>query len=219
MDRLTADTLVVMARQPVPGTVKTRLARRIGAAPAAALYAAFLADIAVRLAHPSWRLLWAVTPGDADLSPLVGASAAHLPQRGADLAARMANVFADLFDRGAGRVVMIGADAPHLGCDSIAAAFAALASADVVLLPTRDGGYCLVGQAAPHDLFRGVDMGTPAVWAQTQARVAALRLSAATLPASFDIDEWDDLVALRQQIESGAVHLPRTAAALAGLPR
>ena len=209
------DVLVVMARQPTPGTVKTRLARRIGDAAACAIYRAFLMDIAATLGGGPWRLTWAVTPADADLRPIVGAGADCLAQRGADLAERMGGAFADLFARGAERVVMIGADAPHLGAAGIAAAFAALDGADVVLTPTRDGGYCLVGQRASHDLFRGIPMGTDRVFAQTQARVTALGLRAAVQPAPFDVDEWADVEDLRALIDGGEVSLPITAAALA----
>ncbi len=218
---MTAAVLVVMARQPRPGTVKTRLARRVGADAACALYRAFLADIAARLAPPAgapaWRLLWAVTPADADLRSLVGAGATQVAQRGADLAARMRHVVADLFAGGAARLVMIGADAPHLEPATVTAAFAALDAADVVLTPTRDGGYCLIGLRAPHDLFTGVAMGTPAVLAQTRARADAEGLRVTLLPGTFDVDEWEDLLALRALIDTGTVALPHTAASLATL--
>lgn len=211
------DVLVVMARQPTPGAVKTRLARRIGAAAACALYRAFLSDIAAALGGGPWRLTWAVTPADADLRPLVGAAAECLAQRGEDLGARMAHVFADLFARGAARVVMIGADAPHLGAAAVAAAFRALDAADVVLTPTRDGGYCLIGQRAPRDLFRGIAMGTDRVFAETRERLALLGLRADIQPATFDIDEWDDVLALRDVLARGEVSLPHTSEALASL--
>ena len=171
-----ADVLVVMARQPVPGAVKTRLARHVGADAACALYRAFLTDIAAGLGAGPWRLTWAVTPADVDLRPIVGAGSDCFPQRGADLGERMASCFDDLFGGGAARVVMIGADVPHLGASAVAAAFAALDTADVVLTPTRDGGYCLVGQRRPHDLFRGIEMGTDRVFAQTMERIAGLGL-------------------------------------------
>lgn len=212
-----ADVLVVMARQPTPGAVKTRLARRIGDAAACALYRACLVDIAATLGGGRWQLVWAVTPAEADLRPIVGAGAACLAQRGADLGARMQQVFADLFSRGIARAVMIGADAPHLGAAAIAAAFAALDEVDVVLTPTRDGGYCLVGLRAPHDIFRGVDMGSERVLAQTMACLRSRGLRAALQPETFDIDEWEDVLALRALLDGGVVSLPEIAAVLATL--
>lgn len=212
-----ADVLVVMARQPTPGAVKTRLAARIGNAATCALYRGFLTDIAATLGDCPWRLIWAVTPPDGDLRPIVGATADCLAQRGDDLGGRMRHCFADLFAAGAGRVVMIGADAPHLGRERVAAAFAALDEADAVLTPTRDGGYCLVGQNADRDLFSGITMGGPHVFAETVRRIAALGLRPSIQPGTFDVDEWGDLVLLRQLLKDGAVTLPATAAALAAL--
>jgi glycosyltransferase A (GT-A) superfamily protein (DUF2064 family) len=126
----------------------------------------------------------------------------------------MRQVFGDLFARGARRVVMLGADAPQLGADAIAASFAALAVADVVLTPTRDGGYCLIGLRAAHDLFQAVDMGTGRVRAQTLARATALALTVIEQPATFDVDEWEDVLELRRLLDSRALELPHTAAAL-----
>jgi rSAM/selenodomain-associated transferase 1 len=210
---MATDVLVVMARQPTPGAVKTRLAQAIGATAAAALYRAFLADIAATCTSPDWSLMWAVTPPDADLAPIVGV-ARQIAQRGDDLGARMHHVFADLFAGGAARVVMIGADAPHLGAARIAAAFAALERHDAVFIPTRDGGYCLVGLAAPQDLFHPITMGTTSVFAETLAQAARLGLRVARHAESFDIDMVSDLEALAGLLASGEVALPATAAAL-----
>ncbi|MBX3028021.1 TIGR04282 family arsenosugar biosynthesis glycosyltransferase [bacterium] len=207
-----------MARQPTPGAVKTRLARRIGDAAACVLYRAFLTDLAASVRRDAWRTVWAVTPAGADLRSIVG-DAEQIAQRGDDLASRMRHAFADLFGRGASRVVMIGADAPHLGADAIAAAFAALDAADVVLTPTRDGGYCLIGLCAAHDLFLGVDMGTDRVFQQTVDRAAADGLRLGVQPPAFDVDEWEDVLVLRRLLDSGAVTLPATAAALATIGR
>jgi rSAM/selenodomain-associated transferase 1 len=209
-----ADLLVVMAREPVPGAVKTRLARSVGADAACDLYRAFLADIAARLGNGRWELVWAVTPAGADLVPLIGSEHRRIAQRGGDLGARMCDCFAQLFDGGAARVVMIGADAPHLQDATLHAAFAALAEHDAALLPARDGGYCLVGLRHPHDLFSGIPMGDPTVFARTGARLDALGLRWRELPASFDVDELEDVAELAELIASGGATLPHTAAVL-----
>src|SRR5215470_13322834 len=95
-----AQVLVVMARSPVPGAVKTRLARRVGPANACALYRAFLADLALRFASGPWSLVWAVTPPDADLTPVIGSGAVQIGQQGGDLAERMQRCFAHLLAAG-----------------------------------------------------------------------------------------------------------------------
>ncbi|MGH7788035.1 MAG: TIGR04282 family arsenosugar biosynthesis glycosyltransferase [Candidatus Binatia bacterium] len=208
------DVVVVMARYPTPGAVKTRLARAIGASHACDLYAAFLRDLALRLRSDAWSLVWAVDPPRADLTEVVGAGSRQIAQRGRDLAARMRHCFDDLFAGGARRVVMLGADAPHVGPDVVGTAFAALSLDDAVFVPTRDGGYCLIGLCAAHDLFSGVSMGGAEVFAQTEGLLGALGLRWSALASTFDIDELDDLHRLDALVGSGAVDLPHTAAAL-----
>jgi len=209
-----ADVLVVMARSPVPGEVKTRLATAVGAEAACALYRAFVADIAARFGGGPWSLIWAVTPPDADLGPLVGQRGVQIPQEGDDLAERMHRVFTRLSRDGAERVVMIGADAPHVADAALAAAFAALAVDDAVLMPTRDGGYCLVGLRAPHDIFSDIPMGTDEVFERTRQRLHALNLRCHMLEPTFDVDELADVAELANVIDRGSVTLPRTASLL-----
>jgi rSAM/selenodomain-associated transferase 1 len=209
-----ADVLVVMARYPRPGAVKTRLAESVGGDAACALYRAFLTDIARRLGRGPWELVWAVTPVGADLAALVGAQRRQIAQRGADLAERMRNCFTRLLGAGATRVVMIGADAPHLPVSTVRAAFAALNQRDVALLPTRDGGYCLVGLRRAHDIFSDIPMGSPTVFERTCARVDALGLRRRELPPSFDVDELEDVAELARLIAARRVRLPHTAAVL-----
>ena len=203
-----------MAKEPVPGEVKTRLARQVGERRACALYEAFLRDIAARLAAGPWRLVWAVDPPGADLGSLVGAGHRRIDQRGADLGDRMRCCFEDLFAAGAERVVMIGADAPHLAESTLHDAFATLASADVVLVPSRDGGYCLVGLAGAHGVFTGIEMSTPRVLELTAKRVESMGLRLRLLPESFDVDEIGDVRALARLIATGEVRLDATEAEL-----
>ena len=209
-----ADVLVVMAKYPTPGAVKTRLAERVGAEAACALYGAFLGDISERVSAGPWSLCWAVTPPEADLAPFIGAGGRQLAQQGDDLGARMRACFVRLFGEGAGRVVMIGADAPHLVGGELQSAFAALDADDAVFVPTRDGGYCLVGMRAPYDVFSGVAMGTSAVFAATRARLDTLGLRWRALAQSFDVDELQDATELARLLAAGRVCLPRTAAVL-----
>jgi rSAM/selenodomain-associated transferase 1 len=209
-----SQVLVVMAKVPRLGAVKTRLAAAVGAAPALALYSAFLADLGARFGGGATELVWAVDPPGGDLGPWVGAAARCLDQRGADLGERMANCCADLFAGGARRVVMIGADAPHLDDARIAAAFGSLRDHDVVLTPTRDGGYCLVGLTAPRDLF-SIRMGTADVLRQTLLRADALGLRVKLQAPTFDVDEVEDAARLSRALDDGAVPpLPRTAEVL-----
>jgi rSAM/selenodomain-associated transferase 1 len=207
-------TLVVMARRPEPGKVKTRLARVVGDERACDLYRAFLRDLSTELRTAPWHIVWAVDPPASDLGPLIGTGQVQIDQSGTDLAERMQRCFATLFARGNGPIVMIGADAPHLGRRRIAAAFEVLGHHDVVLVPTADGGYCLIGLTRAADLFTGIAMGTPEVFAETQRRIAHLGLTGSILPETFDVDELADVARLETEIENGAVSLAHTAAVL-----
>jgi uncharacterized protein len=206
-----ADVLVVMAKKPAPGAVKSRLAPRLGADGAAELYRAFLRDLHARLTAAPWRLLWAVHPPGSDLGADLGAPVEQIDQRGADLGERMWNCFAALCPPptpGGDRIVMIGADVPHLPRQVVTDAFAALAGCDVVLQPTRDGGYCLVGLRRCVDLFRGIPMGTAEVCRLTLQRARELGLKVVLLPETFDVDEPADLDELAALLRRGEAELP-----------
>jgi rSAM/selenodomain-associated transferase 1 len=191
--------LALVAREPVPGRVKTRLGRAIGLEAAAALYAAFLRDLAERFTAAGRRdgydLWWyAAEPNPTD-SIFTGNV---LAQEGDDLGARLKHGFAALHARGYDQIVILGTDSPQVPAAHVRAAFAALDARDVVLGPTRDGGYYLLGQrGAPADLFTGITMSTATVAVETCRRAALLGRSLDLLPLTFDVDYPDDLAALR----------------------
>lgn len=144
-----------------------------------------------------------------------------LPQPEGDFAARLWYGFAELAARGYRRIVVLGSDSPQVPAARITAAFAALETRDVALGPARDGGYYLLGQrVCPADLFTGIQMSTPRVAAETLARAAALGLSVAMLPESFDVDEPADLDTLARALarapSAEADPAPATLAVLAG---
>jgi len=208
--------LVVMARYPQVGVVKTRLARRLGAERACALYSAFLRDIETRFIRGPRPLVWAFTPAESDFPAVVSAGARCLPQEGHDLGARMHNCFRRLCGEGFERVLMVGADAPHVRDEWLDEAESWLDGADLVLGPSLDGGYYLIAMRQPHDVFSGVRMSTASVLADTCHQAAQAGLRVHLLPQSFDIDAADDLVRLQQLLHCGdtANLLPATAAVL-----
>lgn len=216
--------LAILARYPLPGAVKTRLAASIGDEEAAALYKAFLQDLACRFAadarEDGYSLIWAQTPGQGDLRDVVGRGARVMEQRGEDLAERLHTLAADLASTGYERIVMIGSDMPQLPCARVRAAFDMLLWRDVTLGPAEDGGYYLVGLRAasePPDIFRGISMSTPQVLAHTLRRIARQRLTAALLPTDFDVDTLEDACRLRHTLADPGAHKapsPRMFAAL-----
>jgi hypothetical protein len=116
-------------------------------------------------------------------------------------------------------VLAIGVDAPHLPAAFLAEAVAALAAdAEVVLGPADDGGYYLIGLAAPvPELFQAIPWGTPGVLAATLAAVRRRGLHLRLLPPCFDVDAPADLERLRAVLARGEVCLPETARVLGRL--
>ncbi|MEO7000947.1 MAG: TIGR04282 family arsenosugar biosynthesis glycosyltransferase [Ktedonobacterales bacterium] len=222
------DALVIVAKYPEPGAVKTRLGATIGHERAANLYRAFLADLAARFgAANGYRLHWAVAPGAHSIGALqtvFGPGARLFAQRGDDFAVRLYSIVEDMRDAGYRRVAILSSDAPQLPTWLVTDAFAALATGDVALAPAEDGGYSLIALhleratgAAPPDLFRGIHMSTPTVLAETLQRAASLGLSTTLLPTSFDVDEASDLARLWAALADDATLAPQTYAALAEL--
>ena len=212
--RTASEVLVVMVKYPLPGVVKTRLAVSVGARRACALYTAFLRDIATRFQKTPWQLVWAVEPPGSDLEKIVGCPTVQLDQQGGSLGERMLRCFETLLGAGAERVVMMGADVPHLGRTVVGAAFRALERHDVSLVPSQDGGYCLIGLRQSFDVFTGVMMSTPNVFRETCERIAELGLAVDVQETSFDIDEFDDVVRLRDEMSAGRTDLVETATLL-----
>jgi rSAM/selenodomain-associated transferase 1 len=214
-----SQALVVVAKYPTPGLVKTRLAATLGVEGACALYAAFLADLEARLSGAGYPPLWAYTPADAPFGDRVAPAERCFPQEGADLNARLLNAFRTLLAAGWQQVAIVSSDTPHLPLRWLDAAYAALAAHDLVLGPADDGGYSLIAMAAAHDVFDGVAMGTAAVLAQTLARARQQGLRVHLLDSTFDVDEPHDLARLATALGDATLRrsLPRTAATLARL--
>jgi uncharacterized protein len=202
--------LVVIAKEPVPGAVKTRLAPVLGADGAARAAAAMLQDTLAAMAQVDAEPWVCFAPPDARariarLAPGCGL----LAQVEGDLGDRLAGCFVALLGGGAERVVVVAADAPHVPRATYQAAFALLDRVDVVLGPAADGGYYLVGaKAARPELFVGVPMGTEAVLRVTIQRAARRRLRVGTVPLLRDLDRLEDL---REALATGALDAsPRT---------
>jgi rSAM/selenodomain-associated transferase 1 len=212
--------VLVMAKYPVPGRVKTRLAGALGAAAAAELARAFIADLGARLGALGASVAWAFWPPDAPFAGLVP-GAPCVPQQGRDLGERLCAAIAWAFARDPRPLAVLGADVPHVEAATLREAATALAGdADVVLGPTPDGGYYLLALRAPQPaLFERVPWGGSRVLAVTLERARAAGLRVHLLPATFDVDTPADLAALRQLLAAGTVVLPETAALLERLGR
>jgi len=211
--------LVVFAKQPAPGRVKTRLCPPFTPAQAADLYACMLDDVLASTLRASAALgldaVLALAPPEAAAAFPAPAGVRCEPQRGADLGARMEHAFARELAAGRGPVLLRGSDSPTLRLATLAAAREALERSDLVLCPDRDGGYNLVGLRRPAPGLFAHPMSTASVLADTLARAAAAGLEPALLPAGFDIDTAADLRLLAEARQRGdAGDCPRTLAFL-----
>lgn len=214
------DVLVVFARCPAAGRVKTRLARAIGDAAAASLYAAFVADLRDRFAHAPFAVRWALAPPDDGFAARFAVDPSHVfLQSGEDLGARMRDAFARMLAAGFARCAIIGSDMPQLAPRVVEDALARLGSADLVLGPAQDGGYYLIAARAVPEVFDDIAWGTDSVLASTLERARARNLATSLLEPGFDVDVEADLERLRALLAmpEAAAALPATAAALAAL--
>lgn len=203
------DTLLVVAKQPAPGQTKTRLCPPLTHDQAAELYDCFLRDtLSIMRTVPDVRCVIGFLPEDAQgyfrkLAPDMELS----PQRGASLGERLDHLLTEALLGGSQRAVIMDSDSPTLPAAYLRQAFDDLAKADVVLGPTHDGGYYLIGVKEPQPgLLREVQMSTPRVLADTLALADASGLSVSLLPTWYDVDTIEELHQLNDEIAGLSVN-------------
>ena len=197
-----------MAKAPVPGHSKTRLTPRLSDGEAARLSACFIRD-AVALAGKAEGAEPVVAIAPADSGPAFDQlvpGCTQIAQRGPRLGDRLAHVMGRALASGFDQVVAINADGPTLPVRLIDDAFESLgdSAVDVVLGPTDDGGYYLIGWTRPHPtVVTEVEMSTPTVLDDTVAIAARDGLSVRLLEPWYDVDDSSDLDRLIADIERG----------------
>jgi rSAM/selenodomain-associated transferase 1 len=219
--------LVVFAKAPQPGRVKTRLSPPLSPAEAAELYRCLLLDVLDESAAAALLLgleaVLAVDPpgATAELSARTPVGFRAVAQGAGELGARMSHVARQAAASGAPFALLRGSDSPCLDRFGLRDAVAALAGADLVLCPDRDGGYNLVGlgvralERGPRGGLFDHPMSTPTVLRDTLARADLLDLRTEQLAPGFDIDRFEDLRLLSaQRLENGSIRCPRTLAFL-----
>jgi len=210
--------IIVFAKHPEAGQVKTRLCPPFTPQQAAAFYEALLRDVLESTARDGqvlgFSLRLALHPPAAVEEWAARAPAfAVLPQRGANLAARMEDAAARAFADGCAPVLLRGSDSPALPPGTVRAARNALRNAELVICPDRDGGYNLAGLARPAPGLFNHPMSTRQTLQHTMQRAAKRGLRCTRLPAGFDIDTAEDLQLLRRARDAGrAADCPRTLA-------
>ena len=213
--------LVIVARTPRLGEVKTRLAASLGPVTTLQLYRAFLTDLARRFATASdCSLHWAYTAAEGDFAAELAQLVPDVdigdcfPQHGRDFADRLYQVFRETTTRAFARTIVISSDSPQVSSTLISQARLALDKHDVVLGPAEDGGYYLIAMREAYDLFTGIPMSTDQVLQMTLARARELSLSVHLLDTLFDIDELPDFLRLAQLLQADPGLAPATAACI-----
>ena len=206
--------LCIMAKAPEAGQVKTRLCPPLSPDEDAELSRCFIRDKAAQVRQVARaKPAVAYTPENAAaVFEVLAPGFTLLPQRGGDLTARLLSVLARLFAEGFHAAIMIDSDTPTLPTEFLERAVTLLASGehDLVLGPSEDGGYYLIGLRRPHpELFEGIPWSTPAVLEETLRRARALGLSALRLPPWYDVDTGADLARLTAELAAGAEGGPR----------
>lgn len=219
----------LMCKPPRPGISKTRLAMAIGDAAAARLSRAFLEDCAAAARDAARMIPLDLAAfhrlGDAgpELAAILGPGWPLDVADAGDLGATMQEVLDQMLQRCPAGAMIMGADIPLITGEAIAAAALALRAGDarrVVIIPSADGGYALIGlrslqAAAP--LFAPMRWSTPDVLCQTLDRAEAAGLDVHLLPQQRDIDEVADLDWLRASLATSEAGAPFTRAALAAM--
>ena len=199
-------SLIIFAKSPIPGKVKTRLTPYITPTEAAELYQAFITDIVsntYKLKCEQVAIAYTPSNAEATFHSICGHSVDYLPQKGNNLGERMKNAFMYSFDKGSKRTVIIGTDSPTLPSSYIQKAFDALKEVPVTVGPTFDGGYYLIGLSGQNDaIFDGIDWSTSKVFGQTLTRIQAINKQLYVLPPWYDVDTPDNLEFLRSHIMS-----------------
>jgi len=206
--------LVIMAKAPRPGMVKTRLAESFPTEAITELYRCLLFDT-IALARSLDDVDVAIMCPAADVEELTRTAGEYVhvvAQTGDGLAAGLTSVFAKFASVGHRRVIAFNSDSPHLPASALKRAFEALATCDLVIGPTHDGGYYLVGATAFYPrLFTNDSMGTKNALQALVAQGQSLGLVSRLMDPFYDIDVAADLSRLAAELPLDPAKAPRTA--------
>jgi len=204
------NAVILFTRVPLPGTTKTRLRPVLSAEECCLLQTAFLHDVfeVLKKTQTVFDLFVFYTPeGELDvLEQMLPDAETFLPQTGADLGQRMHNAFSKVLGIGYERCLLIGSDLPLLTAQAVDEAFSLLDNTDVVLSPTEDGGYYLIGLKEPcEELFKVEEYGVSTVFEKTMSAAIKAGRTCAVGTATMDVDDPRDLRALRERLATSSL--------------
>lgn len=193
--------IIIMAKVPRAGNVKTRLQPFLSAEQCISLSEAFLEDAIEKAKKSTDILIIAFSPAEEReyFDRFSDENLILIEQNGADLGEKMFNAFEFAFQKNLDSVVMIGTDSPTFPGDYLKQAFEFLHTSDAVLGKTEDGGFYLIGlRKLDEFIFNNVEWSSPQTFHQTVQNLEKLQFSLQELPLWYDIDEPQDLEKLRK---------------------
>jgi rSAM/selenodomain-associated transferase 1 len=203
-----SDTSIVIlfAKIPVRGGVKTRLAQALDGDLVLRLYESMVLDTIDMLKQSGFPFRICISPPGAveEARAWLGNGYAFMPQNGDDLGERMEQAFVRVFSEGFQESILIGSDIPGLSSVTVREAFSSLAEHGAVVGPANDGGYYLIGfsrEAFYPEIFHSMPWSTPAVFRETLGRFATASRLVSVLPEHIDADTREDLIALLRRQE------------------
>lgn len=201
--------LVIFIKYPEPGKVKTRLGAELGFELAADLYRLFI-EQTLEIARKSLlrKIFVAYEPKERknEFREIIPSSFDFFAQRGETLGDRMRNAIDYVLNKSAENVVILGSDSPTLPSEFLGRAFRALNTRDLVLGPSEDGGYYLIGMKYVYqELFEDIEWSSSSVLQTTVDRAKELRLNYQLLPTWYDVDDKQTLIRSAEDDQSGKI--------------
>ena len=205
--------IIIMAKVPTAGAVKTRLYPFLSVEQSATLAECFLRDTVSKAKFLPNELIIAYTPVEKldVLRAILSKEQIFIEQKGANLGDKMFHAFEFAFSQNPDAVVMIGTDSPTFPAQFITQAFEMLSEADAVLGETADGGFYLIGlQKLKREIFKLVEWSSPKTFEQTARNIENLGLRLSLLPNWYDVDTPDDLKRLKKDLSKSSSIAPKT---------
>jgi rSAM/selenodomain-associated transferase 1 len=199
------NALIIFVKTPIPGLVKTRLQPQLTENQSAELYCSFLMDLDNKFKTiEDFHTWYAVSPENfnEDILAAFVRMDKYFLQDGQDLGERMQNAFQTLFSRGYERLVLIGSDIPSITRDLISQALQGLQTNDVILGPSKDGGYYLIALSHPQAfLFENLPWSSSDVFKKTIELLNKKGLTYKILPELEDIDTYKELISFYEELK------------------
>jgi rSAM/selenodomain-associated transferase 1 len=208
------NSLIIFVKAPIPGKVKTRLAKKLGLSVTLDIYKSMVEDLLQNTKDcPEYKIQLSFWPENhlTEMKNWLGKSWKFLPQSDGDLGQKMLNAFKTAFEVGSDKVIIIGSDLPTLSHKSIQDAFTRLNDCDLILGPSKE--YYLIGLKKLHlILFNNITWSSSKVLEETVEIARINKISLSLLDVRNDIDDYNDLLELWKDLNQTASEfkLPKT---------